>query len=150
MPLAGARRAGWRGGSSAVAPGRRSRWSVSRSRRGSARVGRLSLNVLALGFANGVFAVAAIGAMMGLAGSGGGGREGIRMGVWGAAQAIAFGLGGLIGAVGVDVGRALTGSVPDTFAIVFAAEGLLFLAAATLALRNGERPSSMTVSGAPA
>jgi BCD family chlorophyll transporter-like MFS transporter len=100
----------------------------------------LAANIAALGFANGVFAVAAIGAMMGLAGAGGaegaGGREGIRMGVWGAAQAIAFGLGGLIGAVGVDVGRALIGSTPETFTIVFGAEALLFLVAASLALRG--------------
>ncbi|MES2904850.1 MAG: BCD family MFS transporter [Pseudomonadota bacterium] len=99
----------------------------------------LSANVALLGFANGVFAVAAIGSMMALAGAGGPGREGIRMGVWGAAQAIAFGLGGLIGAVGVDVGRALTGSVPDTFTFVFAVEAGLFLAAAMLALRQPER-----------
>lgn len=110
----------------------------------------LSINVAALGFANGVFAVAAIGTMMGLAGAGNGGREGIRMGVWGAAQAIAFGLGGLIGAVGVDVGRALIGSTPDTFSIVFGAEALLFLAAAILALRRSERASPLVASSAPA
>lgn len=103
----------------------------------AARVGPgwpLSANIALLGFANGVFAVAAIGAMMTLA-SADPGREGTRMGVWGAAQAIAFGLGGLIGAVGVDVGRALTGSTPDTFTLVFGAEALLFLAAASLAVR---------------
>ncbi len=50
--------------------------------------------VFVLGLANGVFAVAAIGSMMGLAGGGGPGREGVRMGVWGAAQALAFGIGG--------------------------------------------------------
>ncbi|NIJ08425.1 BCD family chlorophyll transporter-like MFS transporter [Sphingomonas vulcanisoli] len=117
----------------------------------AARVGPtwpLSANIAALGFANGVFAVAAIGAMMGLAGAGGGagegGREGIRMGVWGAAQAIAFGLGGLIGAVGVDVGRALIGSTPETFTIVFGSEALLFLVAASLALR-GSSPSRRPV-----
>ena len=106
----------------------------------AARVGPgwpLSANIALLGFANGVFAVAAIGAMMGLA-SVDVGREGIRMGVWGAAQAMAFGLGGLIGAVGVDAGRALTGSTPDTFMIVFGIEALLFMAAATLALRGTE------------
>ena len=105
----------------------------------AARVGTgypLALNIAALGFANGVFAVAAIGAMMGLAGAGGGGREGIRMGIWGASQAIAFGLGGLIGAIGVDAGRALTGSTPDTFTLVFAVEAALFLLAASLALRG--------------
>jgi len=94
----------------------------------------LAANIAVLGFCNGVFAVAAIGAMMALAGSGEGGQEGIRMGVWGAAQAIAFGLGGLIGAVSVDIGRAVIGSTPDSFTIVFAAEGLLFLGAASLAL----------------
>jgi BCD family chlorophyll transporter-like MFS transporter len=104
----------------------------------AARVGPgwpLAANIGALGFANGVFAVAAIGAMMGLAGKGDGGREGIRMGVWGAAQAIAFGLGGLIGAVGVDLGRALIGSTPATFTVVFSIEAALFLVAATLATR---------------
>jgi BCD family chlorophyll transporter-like MFS transporter len=117
----------------------------------AARIGPawpLAANIAALGFANGVFAVAAIGAMMGLAGAGGsggeGGREGIRMGVWGAAQAIAFGMGGLIGAVGVDVGRALIGSTPETFTIVFGIEALLFLVAATLALRGASsRPHSV-------
>ncbi len=99
----------------------------------------LKANIALLGFANGVFAVAAIGAMMGLAGAGDGGREGIRMGVWGAAQAIAFGLGGLIGAVGVDIGRAVIGSTPETFTIVFSSEALLFLVAATLAGRSAAR-----------
>ncbi|WP_442681527.1 BCD family MFS transporter [Sphingomonas sp. ASY06-1R] len=119
----------------------------------AARVGPawpLAANIAALGFANGVFAVAAIGAMMGLAGGGEGGREGIRMGVWGAAQAIAFGLGGLIGAVGVDTGRALIGSTPDTFMIVFGAESLLFLAAASLAVRRQSSAPQMPVAGKPA
>jgi len=86
-----------------------------------------------------VFAVSAIGAMMGLAGADGGHREGMRMGVWGAAQAIAFALGGLMGAVGLDVGRALIGSTARTFMIVFAVQALLFLVAATLALRVAAR-----------
>ena len=110
----------------------------------------LAANIAALGFANGVFAVAAIGAMMGLAGGGDGGREGIRMGVWGAAQAIAFGLGGLIGAVGVDVGRALTGSIPESFTTVFGVEALLFLAAASLAVRTGPAPASASLAAEPA
>lgn len=95
----------------------------------------LAANIFALGFANGVFAVAAIGSMMALAGAAGPGREGTRMGVWGAAQAVAFGLGGLGGAVAVDVARGLTGSVPESFTLVFGAEALLFLAAAGLSLR---------------
>ncbi|VVS99984.1 Bacteriochlorophyll synthase 44.5 kDa chain [Sphingomonas sp. EC-HK361] len=102
----------------------------------------LAANIALLGFANGVFAVAAIGAMMSLAGAGGARREGIRMGVWGAAQAIAFGLGGLTGAAGVDALRVLIGKTDRAFTLVFAAEALLFLAAAALALRaTGPRPA---------
>ena len=106
----------------------------------AARVGPgwpLEANVAALGFMNGIFAVAAIGSMMGLAGAGGGGREGVRMGVWGAAQAIAFGAGGFLGAAGVDLGRTLLGDAPLAFALVFGAEAALFLAAATIASRIG-------------
>jgi BCD family chlorophyll transporter-like MFS transporter len=93
----------------------------------------LPLTIL-LGFCNGVFAVAAIGAMMALAGQGRTDREGTRMGLWGAAQAIAAGLGGLVGAVAVDALRLVL--APDlAFASVFAAEAVLFLVAAGLALR---------------
>jgi BCD family chlorophyll transporter-like MFS transporter len=91
--------------------------------------------VFVLGLANGVFAVAAIGSMMGLAGGGGPGREGVRMGVWGAAQAIAFAVGGFVGAAGVDVGRRMFGSTPDAFVAVFSAEAVVFLLAAVLAAR---------------
>jgi len=106
----------------------------------AARIGGdwpLTANVAALGFANGVFAVAAIGSMMSLAGAEGPGREGVRMGVWGAAQAVAFGSGGFLGAAGVDTLRALTGDAPQAFAMVFAAEAGLFVAAAALAMRIG-------------
>ena len=58
----------------------------------------LRLNVFLLGAANGAFSIAAIGSMMALAGGRGEGREGTRMGLWGAAQAIGFALGGLFGA----------------------------------------------------
>lgn len=97
----------------------------------------LGLNVFALGLANGVFAVAAIGAMMGLAREGEQAREGARMGVFGAAQAIGFGVGSLAGTVLSDVMRALTGSDALGYGAVFAAEGLIFLVAAALALRLG-------------
>jgi BCD family chlorophyll transporter-like MFS transporter len=93
--------------------------------------------VFLLGFANGIFAVAAIAMMMELAGAGTPPREGIRMGLWGASQAIAFAIGGVIGAIGVDVGRLLLGSTPAAFLIVFAFEALLFAVAALLALRLG-------------
>jgi MFS transporter, BCD family, chlorophyll transporter len=91
--------------------------------------------VFVLGFANGVFAVAAIGAMMDLAGAGVPGREGIRMGLWGAAQAIAFGLGGFLGAVGSDIGRAAFGDDGRAFSAVFTVEAGLFLVAAMIAWR---------------
>jgi BCD family chlorophyll transporter-like MFS transporter len=99
----------------------------------------LAPTVMLLGFANGVFAVAAIGAMLELAGRGGPGHEGIRMGLWGAAQAAAFGLGGLIGAVAVDVLRPLVAQAAQAFQLVFLAEAGLFVAAAVLAMRlNGQ------------
>lgn len=107
----------------------------------------LTINIVLLGFANGVFAVAAIGAMMGLAGAQGPSRSGIRMGVWGASQAMAFGLGGLIGAVGVDIGRGMTGVDSTAFLVVFAGEAMLFLIAAWLALGvTRTRPSPTAVS----
>lgn len=95
----------------------------------------LQANVFVLGAANGTFAVAAIGSMMALAGAAGRNRTGMRMGLWGAAQAIAFGVGGLAGAAGVDLVRLLGGEVAFAYGSVFAVEGLLFLAAATIALR---------------
>jgi BCD family chlorophyll transporter-like MFS transporter len=98
--------------------------------------------VFALGVANGVFAVAAIGSMMSLVGRGRTAREGVRMGLWGAAQAVAFGLGGFLGTLASDVARALLGSPALAYATVFALEGLLFLAATAMALRliGGARP----------
>ncbi len=91
--------------------------------------------VFALGFGNGTFAVAAIASMMGLASEGAEGREGTRMGLWGAAQAIAFGLGGFAGAMGADVARALIADPAAAYGIVFLAEAALFLVSAALALR---------------
>lgn len=95
----------------------------------------LAANIAALGFFNGAFAVSAIGAMMGLAGAGKRTREGVRMGVWGTAQAIAFGLGGLTGALGVDFVRGATGQVSQAFQLIFAFEASLFLISAILAMR---------------
>jgi BCD family chlorophyll transporter-like MFS transporter len=95
----------------------------------------LAMNVAALGFANGMFAVAAIGSMLELAGRGGPGHEGIRMGLWGAAQAAAFGIGGFAGAIAVDGLRAVVAETARAFELVFAAEAVLFLVAAVIALR---------------
>lgn len=94
-------------------------------------------SVFALGLANGAFAVAAIGSMMTLASAGRPGREGIRMGLWGASQAVAFGIGGFLGAAALDGARLLFADVGPAFAFVFAAEGALFLAAAWCAARVG-------------
>jgi BCD family chlorophyll transporter-like MFS transporter len=95
----------------------------------------LGANVFVLGFGNGVFAVAAIGAMMALAGAGATTREGVRMGVWGASQAIAFGLGGLTGAVGVDLARSALGDDGAAFQLVFVIEAAAFVLAALLAVK---------------
>ena len=92
-------------------------------------------NVVAFGFCAGIFTVAAIGAMMGLAGAGEKTREGVRMGVWGASQAIAFGLGGFVGALGRDVALGIFGDQGRAFQLVFACEAALFVLAAALAWR---------------
>lgn len=105
----------------------------------------LAGNVAALGFANGIFAVAAIGTMMSLAGSGASPENsdtGVRMGVWGAAQAIAFGLGGLIGAVGVDLARQAQRD-GQAFQTIFVIEALLFMASAVLAARIAKQRAPM-------
>jgi BCD family chlorophyll transporter-like MFS transporter len=85
-----------------------------------------------LGFFNGVFAVAAIGSMMALASQGRSAREGTRMGLWGAAQAIAAGFGGLAGAGLADILRTMTGDAA-AFGAVFLIEAGLFVAAALMA-----------------
>lgn len=95
----------------------------------------LGINVFVLGLGNGVFAVASIGAMMGLAGAGEKTREGVRMGVWGASQAIAFGLGGMFGAMGVDIARRVQAHDGSAFQLIFAIEAALFVLAAILAVR---------------
>jgi len=93
----------------------------------------LKSTVFLLGVANGAFAAAAIASMMALVGKGRESREGVRMGLWGAAQAVAFGLGGLVGTAAVDVAGSLLAAPGAGYAVVLAAEGILFLAAAVLA-----------------
>ncbi len=101
----------------------------------------LTATVFTLGFANGVFAVSAIAAMMDLAGADGGGSEGIRMGVWGASQAMAFGLGGFSGAAGLDLARALL-PTQQAFMTIFFIEAMLFIIAAGIALGIGVKQMS--------
>jgi MFS transporter, BCD family, chlorophyll transporter len=95
----------------------------------------LRVSVFLLGMALGTFAVAAIWSMMGLVNTGRAKREGVRMGLWGAAQAIAFGLGGLLGTAAIDLTRYLFESPVVSYATVFTAEALLFLVAGALATR---------------
>jgi BCD family chlorophyll transporter-like MFS transporter len=106
--------------------------------------------VVLLGLGNGIFAVAAIGAMMQLAGADGGGREGTRMGLWGAAQAMAGAFGAFLGAAAAD---ALRLALPDAeaFGAVFVAEAGLFVASAWLAARimdRGRQPAPALIPGA--
>jgi BCD family chlorophyll transporter-like MFS transporter len=112
----------------------------------------LKTNVFLLGLSNGAFAVAAIGSMMALASEGRPEREGLRMGLWGAAQAIAFGLGGFLGTVGYDLARGLGTAVAESYMIVFFLEALVFFVSAALAARIGldlvrERGNRLTVAG---
>lgn len=103
--------------------------------------------VVALGFFNGMFAVAAIGSMMQLAGEGRDKREGTRVGLWGASQAIAAGFGGLTGAALVDLARSLL-PVADAFGAVFLFQAIIFIASAALAARiMSSRPRVLMVPG---
>ncbi len=88
------------------------------------------LCLLTLGVANGCFAVGAVGGCMIRAR---GDHAGLQMGVFGAAQAVAYGLGGFLGAAGSDVGNALLGSRIAGYTSVFLVEAVLFGGAAVLA-----------------
>ncbi|WP_038013925.1 BCD family MFS transporter [Thalassobaculum salexigens] len=104
----------------------------------------LRANVFVLGVSNGAFAVAAIAMMMSIAAGGRTRREGTRMGVFGAAQAIAFGLGGFLGAVSVDLARLVLDSIPAAYGTVFAVEAGLFVISGLLALRLGRTGDAAT------
>ena len=95
----------------------------------------LRANVFLLGVSNGAFSIAAIGSMMSLAGAGAQRREGTRMGLWGAAQAVGFALGGLFGSAASDLARWLLGDPARAYGSVFALEACMFVAAAALAWR---------------
>jgi MFS transporter, BCD family, chlorophyll transporter len=95
----------------------------------------LQANVFALGLATGAFSIAAIGSMMGLAGAGEAGHEGVRMGLWGAAQAMAFAMGGVLGTAASDLTRWLIADAGLAYALVFLLDAALFLCAARLAAR---------------
>jgi BCD family chlorophyll transporter-like MFS transporter len=102
----------------------------------------LKPSVFLLGVANGAYAIAAIGSMMALVGAGRESREGVRMGLWGAAQAIAFGLGGFLGTVASDLARYFFGSPVVAYSVVFGCEAALFVVAAGLAARIDSTPAA--------
>jgi MFS transporter, BCD family, chlorophyll transporter len=104
----------------------------------------LKTNVFLLGVANGAFSIGAIGSMMRMAGEGGGRRDGVRMGLWGAAQALAFGIGGLLGTAASDIAHWLTAAEGSAYASVFALEGVMFLASAALAWKISVPPADAT------
>lgn len=108
----------------------------------------LEANVFVLGAANGAFSIAAIGSMMRLAGEGRQAREGVRMGLWGAAQAVAFAVGGLVGTGASDLAHRLLTSPNAAYAAVFAGEALLFLVAAWLAARPARSAPATPASAA--
>ena len=93
----------------------------------------LKTNVFLLGVANGAFSIGAIGSMMRMAGEGRSSREGVRMGLWGAAQALAFGIGGLLGTVASDIAHWLLAAEGSAYASVFALESCMFFVSAALA-----------------
>jgi len=106
---------------------------------GAATVGAswpLKQNIFALGFANGMFAVAAIGSMFSAA-AGQSSREGIRMGLFGASQAIAFAAGGFLGTATADILKFFTHSNAISYGSVFGLEAALFIVSALLAIRIG-------------
>jgi BCD family chlorophyll transporter-like MFS transporter len=97
----------------------------------------LQASFFGLGVANGIYAAAAVASMMQFAAAGRETRGGVRMGLFGASQALAFGAGGFIGTVSVDLARSLLGSAPAAYGIVFASQAVLFLLAAWIAARMG-------------
>lgn len=95
----------------------------------------LRITVFTLGVANGVFAVGALGAMMGMTAGPKGEGVGLRLGVYGAAQALAYGIGGTLGGMASDVAIMALGQVRTGYTAVFATEAFLFVVSAGLAAR---------------
>lgn len=102
----------------------------------------LGANVFVLGMSNGAFAVAAIASMMSLASTGKEGAEGLRMGLWGAAQAIAFAVGGFLGTVAIDVSRLFIGDPVVAYGLVFCLEAAMFIVAAVIGMQLRPKLSS--------
>ena len=107
--------------------------------------GVLTAVLMTLGAANGMFAIGSIGSMMALTGDAADGRAGVRLGVFGAAQALAYAVGTVTGAGGVDVAQAVLGSPVRGYQLVFLAEAVLFVGAAGLAMRSASRERGTVV-----
>jgi BCD family chlorophyll transporter-like MFS transporter len=102
--------------------------------------------VFLLGIFNGAFSIAAIGSMMQFASIGSARREGVRMGIWGASQAMAFGLGGIIGTGLSDIARIILGDPASAYAFVFLLEGVLFVVAAYLSYQTRSQKQTSNMS----
>ena len=98
----------------------------------------LRASFVVMGITSGIYSIAAIGAMMNLVGAGHRNREGTRMGLWGASQAISYATGGFLGTLASDAARYVLPSVSLSYAVVFAAEAGLFIVAACMALWIGK------------
>jgi BCD family chlorophyll transporter-like MFS transporter len=104
------------------------------------------VSVFLLGIFNGAFSIAAIGSMMQFASMGSARREGVRMGIWGASQAMAFGLGGIIGTGLSDIARIVLGDPASAYAFVFLLEGVLFVVAAYLSYQTRSQKQANNMS----
>ncbi|HTW27277.1 MAG TPA: PucC family protein [Acetobacteraceae bacterium] len=98
---------------------------------------------LGLGLGNGAFAAAAIGSMLMLAQAGGSDGAGLRMGLFGAAQAIGFATGDLAAGAGIGLAHLFTGAAATGYAAAFAAAAALFLFAAILAAGMRAKPAAL-------
>ena len=98
--------------------------------------------VFGLGVADGVFAVAAVGAMMSGVGQEGG-QAGLRVGVWGAAQAVAYAVGGLLATGALQAGRTLWAGPGPGFTLTLALQAGLFALAAVMMSRPAMRSSAL-------
>jgi BCD family chlorophyll transporter-like MFS transporter len=87
--------------------------------------------------------------MMMLASQDGQGREGLRMGLWGAAQAIAFAVGGFTGTVAVDITRQWVADPAHAYGATFIVEAMLFIAAARLGAGVKVQQQAMTSAATP-
>ena len=111
-----------------------------------ANVAFFKVSVFLLGIFNGAFSIAAIGSMMQFASLGSARREGVRMGIWGASQAMAFGLGGIIGTGLSDIARIVLGDPASAYAFVFFLEGVLFVVAAYLSYQTRSQTQTNNMS----